>query len=298
MRAAVGYAVLLAAVLAVPADAMDVKIENFVGTVTLVKGNDGLDVVRRGSEGSLDFSTNGEAIHIDGGLSSKERNQACNYGGLSWDLSLNGRESKGNTRLRDYPELRISMPEGSSLEIDDSALELTSEVALGKVDLDVSGCFDISLQDTGDLTLNKSGSGEFEAGSVGKLDIDKSGSGDLTFESASAVYFDASGSGEFEIGDVDGPITIDKSGSGDVEIASANGDVRVEKSGSGDVEIDGGNIPELTINNSGSGDVDVNASVGDAKVNASGSGDIYIESIRDLLYESLSGSAELRRGDD
>ena len=298
MRPAICYAALLAAVLASPAGAMDIKIENFVGNVTLVEGNDGLDVVRRGEEGALEVSTDGDVIHIDGGLTSKERNEACNYGGVSWNLSWNDRKSKGSTRLADYPELRISVPEGSNLKIKKSSILLTSDVDLGNVSLNISGCFDVNLQNTGDLDLDKSGSGEFEAARVGALDIEKSGSGDLSFVSADSVKLDVSGSGEFEIGDVNGSVRIEKSGSGDVDIDYINGDLRVEKSGSGDVEVRGGTIANLTIDNSGSGDVDVNAPVGDAQVNASGSGDIYIESIEDLLYESVSGSAKLRRGDD
>lgn len=298
MRAALAYAGLLAIVLVAPADAMDVKVENFVGKITLIEGSDGLDVISRGSEGDLEFSSNGEVIHIDGGLNSRERGEACNYGGISWDLNWNDKRTKGNTRLQDYPDLEISVPAGSNLTVDDSAVELTSAVSLGTVSLDVSGCFDIDLQDTGNLQIEKSGSGDFDAVRVGALDIEKSGSGDITIGSAMSLLFEASGSGEFEIGDIPGPVRIEKSGSGDVEIESVSGDVRVEKSGSGDVEINGGSVQQLTIGNSGSGDVDVNADVVDAHVTASGSGDIYIESISGVLHEQISGSADLRRGDD
>ena len=298
MRAGLCYAALLAVLLAAPAGAMDIKVENFAGKITLVEGNDGLDVVSRGSEGSLELNTSSDMIRIDGGLNSKERNDACKGAGMSWNLTFNGRKSEGNTRLENYPDLRISVPAGTDLEIEDSNVELTSEVDLGKVMLDLGGCFDVVLADMGDVKLDRSGSGDFDAGRVGRLEIEKSGSGDTSFQSAESLDLEASGSGEFEIGEVNGPVSIDKSGSGDIEIKSVNGNVRVEKSGSGDVEIYGGFAEDLVVDNSGSGDVDVDAAVGNAKINASGSGDIYVESISGSVEKSISGSAEFKRGDD
>lgn len=298
MRAGLCYAALLAVILAVPAGATDIKVENFAGKITLIEGTDGLDVVSRGSEGSLKLNTSGDMIRIDGGLNSKERNEACKGPGISWDLNWNDRESKGNTRLEDYPDLRISIPAGSNLEIDESSVELTSDVTLGNVTLDLAGCFDVVLADTGDLKLDRSGSGDFTAGRVGRLEVDKSGSGDLVFEASDSLELEASGSGEFEIGAVNGPVRIEKSGSGDVEIDSVNGNVRVDKSGSGDIEIYGGTVEELMIENSGSGDVDVDAAVGNATIDASGSGDIYVDSISGSVEKSVSGSAEFKRGDD
>lgn len=298
MRAGLCYAALLAVILAVPAGATDIKVENFAGKITLVEGNDGLDVVSRGTEGSLELNTSGDMIRIDGGLNSKERNQACKGAGISWNLTMNGRKSEGNTRLEDYPDLRISVPAGSNLEIDDSSVELTSDVDLGETSLDLAGCFDVVLADTGDLKLDRSGSGSFDAGRVGRLDVEKSGSGDMTFAAAESLDLEASGSGEFEIGAVSGHVRIEKSGSGDTEIGSVNGNVRVEKSGSGDVEINGGFAEMLTIENSGSGDVDIDAAVGTASINASGSGDIYVKSISGSVQKSISGSADFKRGDD
>lgn len=288
---------LLAALIGTPALATDITIENFVGKITIIQGNDGLDVIQNG-KGDLQYRQNGETITVDGGLNSKERGDACKGPGGSWNLSLGSWNSTGDTRLDDYPELEISVASGSDLTITRSAVEIVAEADLGETRLDVSGCFDIELADTASLTIDKSGSGDITAGSTGPTRIEKSGSGDIEIIEAASFDLEQSGSGDIDIEAVTGPVDIDKSGSGDVEIERLTGSLSVDKSGSGDVEVDGGEVSVLTVSNSGSGDVNVHADIGDAKINASGSGDIYVKSISGSLEKSISGSADLNRGDD
>ena len=64
------------------------------------------------------------------------------------------------------------------------------------------------------------------------------------------------------------------------------------------MEVSGGELRDVVIGNSGSGDVDIEAPMENARVNASGSGDIYLEAVSGLLDQTVSGSAELERGDD
>ncbi|MGJ8560807.1 MAG: GIN domain-containing protein [Litorimonas sp.] len=296
-KRAIVLAALMTSAMVVPASATDITIENFVGKVTVVAGNDGVEVVRQGEE-RADYRDGRDQIFIDGGLSNKDRNEACNGSGMSWNLDFGGRRSEGNTRLEDYPELIISVPNGSNLTIRDSALALDSQVDLGDADFDVGGCFDLKIASADKLTLDKSGSGEIEIGTVGTLNINKSGSGDVEVERANSFELDQSGSGDVDVDRVDGPVTIEKSGSGDIEIGQVDGNFSIEKSGSGDVEVNGGTIPELSVRNSGSGDVDINAAVGDAYVRASGASDVYVKSISGSLDESTSGSSDFTRGDD
>lgn len=290
-------AALMTSAMVVPASAKDVTIENFVGMVTMVAGNDGVEVVRRG-EDPADYREGRDEISIDGGLSDKDRNKACDGSSLSWNLDFGKRKSQGNTHLKDYPELIISVPNGSNLTIRNSSLHLDAQVELGAADLDVGGCFDLKIASADALTLDKSGSGEIEIGTVGTLNIDKSGSGDVEVDRANSFDLDQSGSGDVDVDRIDGPVTIEKSGSGDIEIGIIDGSFSVEKSGSGDVEVNGGTIPELSVRNSGSGDVDINAAVGDAYVRASGASDVYVKSISGSLDESTSGSSDFTRGDD
>lgn len=290
-------AALLTSAMVVPASATDITIKDFVGTITIVDGTNGLDVIRDGKK-SIDFRDNGDDIFIDGGLSQKARNKACDGSGMSWDLDFNGRGTKGNTRLDDYPDIRLSVPTGSNLTIVDSALNLNSEIMLDDADLEISGCFDTSIDGAETLRIEKSGSGDIDIGTAGTLDVSKSGSGEIEVGTTGRFDLDQSGSGEVEVDRVDGPMSIEKSGSGDIEVGVIEGDLSVEKSGSGDVDIEDGTILNLSIQNSGSGDVDIHAAVGDAYVRASGSGDVYVKSISGALDESTSGSSDFSRGDD
>lgn len=290
-------AALLTSAMVAPASATDITIKNFVGKVTVIEGTDGLDVVRDGKE-AIDFRDSSKDIYIDGGLNQKERDEACDGSGVSWNLDFGNRKSQGNTKLEDYPELLISVPNGSNLTIEDSALQLDAAVTLGDADIDVGGCFDLTLAEADSVRLMKSGSGDIEIGSARTIDIDKSGSGDVEIGDVDRFELEQSGSGDVDIDRINGAMSVEKSGSGDIDIGTIDGNFSVEKSGSGDIDLADGTVPKLTVRNSGSGDVDIYAAVGDAYVRASGSGDVYVKSISGDLDETTSGSSDFSRGDD
>lgn len=287
---------LLSAALMNPAFATDITVRDFGGKITIVEGNDGVDIVRAGKH-RADIDDSRDTILIDGNLSRKDRGKICNHNsGIR--LSFNGHDRWEEKALEDYPELIVSVPRGSNLTIEKSYVALHASVALGQADLDLGGCFDIELGDADDIILEKSGSGDITIGTVGSLTIDKSGAGDLEIDQADRFSLDQSGSGEVEIDRIDGPVEIEKSGSGDIEIGTLDGMLKIDKSGSGDVEVDSGTIPDLSVHISGSGDVQIYAAVGDAYIRASGSSDVYVKSISGSVDSSVSGSADFNRGDD
>ncbi|MEM7730156.1 MAG: DUF2807 domain-containing protein [Pseudomonadota bacterium] len=278
------------------ASAVDITVRDFAGAITLVEGSDGVEIVRRGRIGDLDYSDGDNAITIDGGLSDRQRHEVCKGPGGNWDLSIGNWNSKGDSRLEDYPEIVVSVPKGSDLTVRSSTMRLESEVDLGNANLKMSGCFDMVLRDLRNLSLEKSGSGDVEMGDAERVEIKKSGSGDVFMARVGSVELEQSGSGNIEVDRVLTSLRIEKSGSGDVEIAEANGRLDIDKSGSGDVTVDGGRLSEVVIDNSGSGDVEIDAPMEDADVSASGSGDIFLHSVSGVLHEDLSGAADLTLG--
>ncbi|MGB3456936.1 MAG: DUF2807 domain-containing protein [Litorimonas sp.] len=287
------------AVIASPGFAADVTIRNFIGQIIITPGSDGVEVLDRGRKGEVDYSESGSAILIDGGQNLKQLNEVCNgRGGLSFDLEWSGMSYRGDTRLKDYPQLRVSVPNGSTLTVEDSAMRLDADLVLGDVDLDVSGCFDMKFSDMTSLDLQKSGSGDLEIGKVDRLSGKKSGAGDVDIESVGAFRLNQSGAGDIEIGTVTRSFEIEKSGAGDIEIDRADGTLDVRKSGAGDVEVADGRLTEVILRNSGAGDVDIDADIVDADVRASGAGDVYLKSVSGVLSQEVSGAADLRRGDD
>lgn len=290
-------ALVAATLIAAPAMATDINIQDFVGKITIVEGSDGLTVVRAG-EGDLQYRQSSDLIEIDGNTTRKERGETCNGPGGNWNISIGGWSSSGETRLEDQPELEISVPAGSSLAIKDSYTWLIADVDLGDANLEIGGCYDTTLANTTSLTIEKSGSGDIEAGTTGPTRIEKSGAGDIDILATASFTLEQSGAGDVEIETITGPANIEKNGSGDVEIERLFGNLSVEKSGSGDVDVDGGDISTLLIRNSGSGDVNVHADIIDADVRGSGSGDIYVKSVSGTLTKQMSGSADFNRGDD
>jgi hypothetical protein len=291
--------ILIAALLtsgsATAAFATDITIRDFAGHVRITQGDSGVDVIRAGKY-KADISERGDRITIDGGLSSKKRSEPCRGGGISWDLNFGDRESTGNTRLSDYPKLDIYVPEGSNLIIENSNLELMSDVRLDAADLDISGCFDVELEAVDDLELDKSGSGTIKIGTVQTLSLEKSGAGDLEIRFSGPFNIEKSGSGDIEIEKAEGIGEIELSGSGDVDIAEFVGSIAIERSGSGGFSIEGGSVETLNVQSSGSGDVSIDADVETATIQASGSTDIYIKSVSGSLEQSTSGSAEFKLG--
>lgn len=288
---------LLGTAVASPALATDITIRDFVGIVTIIDGTDGVDV-RSAGDKPADISDSDGDIRIDGLTSREERAKACNRRGMSWNFDFNGKESKGSTRLDGYPNIQISVPDGSNLYIEDSYVWLDSKIRLTEADLEMGGCFDIDMDAVETLRLEKSGSGDIDIGEAGTLRMEKSGSGDMDVGRVGPLNIEKSGSGDIDIDRVNGPVSIEKSGSGDIDIGVLTGSLELDRSGSGDVAVDDGDVSLLRVRSSGSGDVDINAAVGDAFVRASGSTDVYVKSIQGSLEQSTSGAADFKRGDD
>jgi hypothetical protein len=283
-------ATALAGMLATPAFATDVRIENFVGQITIVDGAPSIDVIRTGG----DLTTaEGEPFLIDGGYDRPEKTKVCDYNSVI-SITINRRNRTAERRLKDYPKIEVSVPEGSTLEIENSIILLdTSDVALSSASLELQGCFDAAVGDILEASIAKSGSGNFEAGRVGTLKLAKSGSGNVTIDETGELSFSQSGSGDLDINRIGRMASISKSGSGDVEIGEMVGDLKISKSGSGDVDVFGGNIDTLVVRKSGSGDVDVDADVIDADLRSSGSGDIDVRRVTGDLSQASSGSSDI-----
>lgn len=288
---------------AAPASAAEIVIRDFVGKVSIMDGAPSVEVLRNARGLDIDEVGTEDRFVIDGGIRKPSKEGVCDYkgGGLSFNLTINGRDyerSKWDKRLEDYPDLDIFVPEGSTLSIENSYVLLKATTALRQAKISKGGCLPIALGDVGELDASIAGSGNFSAHNVGTLSLSKSGSSDLVFETIGAATISASGSGDIEIGHVTQSADISKSGSGDIEIDQVDGDLAVAKSGSGDIEVDGGFIPELTIRKSGAGDVNIDADIGDGDVVSRGAGDVYIEAVRGSLSSKMSGSGDLKRGDD
>lgn len=135
------------------------------------------------------------------------------------DAELKSYFDGGGRMFGDSPSigLEVQLPEGLSLQIEDSSGSIIVRNVAG----------DIELED---------GSGSIEMTNVGgSLQIDD-GSGSLSITDAGGDVSIVDGSGSITLRGVNGSVSIDD-GSGGIDVADVDGDVQIPEAGSGAVKI-------------------------------------------------------------
>ena len=292
--------ILLAA--AAPALAQTVEIENFIGTVEIVKG--GELSIRGERDGTAELR--GSSLVVDG--DEKTKSLSCR---VNNDRVRVGRRGKLKP-LADYPTLRITAPASTAFVVRDSVV-FGSASDLADVDFESRSCGRFAFGDVSDtFAVSQSGSGMITAGDVGEASLRTSGSGDFEIGDSRTLNFSSSGSGDLAARAVRGPASIRSSGSGDAVLASVgdglefrssgsgdllvgrlDGPAELASTGSGDVTIDAGEITGLDARTTGSGDIDIGASVGDAELRSTGSGDFRLRSVSGRLDHRSTGSGSV-----
>lgn len=278
-----------------PALATDITVKDFVGKIVIENGSDSIDIRR--DDRRLEAVDRDGRISIDGGFSDPhDEEKVCSYGRgfkISWNM---GDSESWDKRLENYPSLRLSVPQDSTLRVENSYVRLINNGTLASADLNLEGCIDVDLGTIGDAEISKSGSGDMDAVEISRLELSKSGSGDFEVVRLGTAEIKLSGSGDLEFDRVNGSLDITKSGSGDVDISEINGSLSIRKSGSGDIDVSRGTIPQFELNKSGSGEAEIDADIVDAVVKSHGSGDVYLRNVSGTLESSTSGSGDLDVG--
>ena len=273
--------------IAVPAAAQTVTIENFVGSLDIREGS------RMEIEGAPDVSYSGGDALIDGDM--KLRNVSC--------YSRNGGEptikiGRTKKKLSEYPSLAVTLPSDGTLVIRDSLIYGQAS-NLGEADIALPSCGRLELSDvSGLLRVRVSGSADVSAGGVGEADLATSGSGDFAIGRVDGkASLRTTGSGDYEIGRIGNGMDFRSTGSGDAEIDEVNGEVAITTTGSGDVQIERGDVTTMTIRTTGSGDVLTGADVVDLSAVTTGSGDVSVARHSGKIKATKTGSGDIRVGD-
>lgn len=335
MKYLIPLAALSAALISAPAFADDnqtLLIKDFIGTVSITTG-DSFSV--SGDTGDIN-ETSDNGLIIDG--NQKINHVNCNRSGdgvkistKKWRLFKRARDFKD---IKDYPNVDITVPQDTHLEIIDSVILGTGET-FESVDARIHSCGSLQIGDVrGLVKLRTSGAGKFTAGNIGTADLRVSGAGGVSFGNMGDAEVSVSGSGDVLLGDmetalikisgagnlkgghINGDAKISLSGSGDIAMDSLrgnlvyggsgasgfylnqiNGDASVALSGAGDVEINGGTIPKLDINSSGGSRLVFNGTAGDVTVVSSGGGAVNIDKATGQSDVKASGGASVKIGD-
>lgn len=313
---AVGFSALSYSAVLTPAFAADsapsLEIENFIGRITIVNGDD--VSIKGEAQGTVRRDKN--MWYVDG--EEKIKQTSCRNKGSKIELSFGNwswrRLTGGYEDLNDYPHLKVTLPRDAHLKISESVIYGDSK-DLGAADISLKHCSDLALGSiAGALDLNIASSADVKAEDVGTADISVKGSGDVSFDAIGDLNLSIIGSGDFNAESVTGRTVLKTHGSGDIEINELHGslkynnqgsgdlwidditatDVQISLHGSGDAEIMSGSIETVSVSTNGSGDVAFKGRAGDVGVRSNGSSDVYIRKSSGDVHIATNGSGSAK----
>ena len=184
---------------------------------------------------------------------------------------------------RDETHVRLTIPRGTSLTLENDAGEATIGDTFGRLTLNVSS-LDARIGSVSVADIHINGSGDISIGDVaGALAVQIRGSGDFAARSAQSADVSIAGSGDIAVGDVRGGLGARIAGSGDIVVRSVNGPVNASLMGSGDVKIGGGRAMPLKVSVLGSGDFSFDGEATDPDISIHGSGSVSVGSYSGTL---------------
>jgi DUF4097 and DUF4098 domain-containing protein YvlB len=127
------------------------------------------------------------------------------------------------------------------------------------------------------LVVNDS-SGDLEIEGVGALEL-KDSSGDIDVENSAGPVTIQDSSGDIYLADISGDVTVRSDSSGDIEGRDIGGSLRVESDSSGDIDFSHVN-GDFIVERDSSGDIIADTVNGDFRVLRDGSGEIRSKNVR------------------
>ncbi len=285
------------------------EISDFIGSVEIAASGDKIMVAL--TDGEKDFPV---IIDQSGDLVTVRGEKPLSKNKISRQIGWRSGNDGLRSYVAKYPKLKILVPKGAAVDIDDSFTvvrggDIDGDLAIdsGYVIADFGDVksADISIHSAGDVTLGAvrkaldleiHGSGNFAAVSAGETDVEVHGSGDVRLGDiagstsieihgsgdfqATAIKgdFDASihGSGDIETGKIARGADLSIHGSGDIELAEVNGPTQIQIAGGGDIEVAKGRAEDLDVRINGSGDFDFGGVSTNLSAVISGSGQVSV----------------------
>lgn len=207
------------------------------------------------------------------------------------DVHVTGKPSSGAADV--HVDLRIELPRGMSIAVDNRVGPVTARSIAGKARLRVAQG-PISVRDMGGAVDIQAGSGHVNVqGDRGDVTI-ATGSGDVAAEDIAGTVDTKQGSGDFDGRNLRGGLT-GKAGSGDFKLDGLQGSLKL-RLGSGDVDVSHISRIESVDVRSGSGDISLAGDLAGLTglSIASGSGDVRLQT---PAVPPLRLSAETQSGD-
>ncbi len=255
------------------------KVTDLVGTITVdVKDSGPMTVEVSGDKSRINHlkvAADGSVLDVDGETSDDSDSV--------WDVKNWFNFSDGNYRRTTNLFIRIAIPRGSEVRIDD----LVGNATIG----DTDGILHFGAAATTahigrvkEAHIDVGGSGKITIAQVdGPLHLDVGGSGKIVVGPTQEVDADIAGSGDVTLGPVSGGMKLDIAGSGDISAPRVNGPVHVEIAGSGSVKIADGTADPLHVEIMGAGNFTFGGMAVDPHVEAVGSGSVKLKAYKGKL---------------
>lgn len=269
-------------------DARALKLEDVVGTVRVdVKDSGPIAVQISG----LPERVNKVHVGVKGGTLEVSSESV----GTVWDWKHWFDFSRMNMSKPSQLMIHVAVPRGSSVDVDETAGNVTIGNTMGKLKFSVQGYTESSVGNVSEADLDMAGSGKLTVGNIaGAAKIDTAGSGNIRVGDVGQVNADIAGSGSISAGNIKGGVNVDIAGSGDFSAASVNGPTSASIAGSGSVTIAGGEANPFKVEIMGSGNVSFGGMAVNPKIEAMGSGSVKIKSYRGTLNND--GMAKINIG--
>lgn len=177
-----------------------------------------------------------------------------------------------------HVDLRVSMPAGSHLTVDNHVGQLRAEHVQGTLSMK-TGSGNIDVQGMNGALTTRSGSGDVGISDVKGPLVVRTGSGDIKLDGVHGGATVSTGSGDIRGCAIHGDSLKLQTGSGDIHLADLAGNIEV-RTGSGDIGLRGlASVASAQVK-SGSGDIDLEGDLSGLKQFeiGSGSGDITLAS--------------------
>lgn len=262
------------------------KVDDLVGTLIVSVSNGGPMAVS--VSGTKERIKEVEVRSVGGVLVVEGRNTES-----VWDWSKWFNFSEYGRSKPDQLVVKVSLPRGSAVNIDDMVGKATIGDTMGPLKFEASAT-QSKIGKVSSAKISLAGTGRIDVAAVaGPLDLDIAGSGKVNVGPTQMVKADIAGAGDTALGPIAGGLSVDIAGSGDVSTPRVNGPVRVDIAGSGSVNIADGVANPLHVDIMGSGNFTFGGLAVDPHVSAFGSGSVKIKAYKGKMSSDGMASVEV-----
>ncbi|WP_119677833.1 hypothetical protein [Indioceanicola profundi] len=216
-----------------------IEVENLLGT---------LDIRVDANAKDITVSADGKNRELLDRLNIRQRGRA-----VVIDMDMPRDHNRNINVEDDAPEVVVTVPAGTGLEVEDMIGELKAQSGLA------------------DVRVSLRSAATMEFGQVRSMNVNAQGALNLEVDEVqNGMNLALHGAGNIEVGRVTGPADMAVKGVGNIEVDRVDGPVSISLNGMGHIAVEGGRADTLEIEVAGMGAVSFDGEAGTKRINKSG----------------------------